>query len=442
MNSSGFSQNVGIGTNTPAFPLDVTSNSYITGNFVSTGTDGTGVQGISITNPGLGWGVYGEAGAVGVEGVALIVGTGDRYGVRGYGQNGTSNNYGVKGFATGGINAYGVYGSASGGSGSTWAGYFNGDVFATNVGIGTTAPAFPLSFAPVLGDKISLWSNSSNSYGFGINSGQLQIHTDISAADVVFGYGSSADLTETMRVKGNGKVGIGTDTPNANLEVNGTFKLTDGTQGAGKILTSDATGQASWQPPPPLVNYQVVWICCNPWMTKNLDVSTYRNGDPIPNVTDEDEWTALTSGAYCYYNNDSTTYAATYGKLYNWHAVNDSRGLAPEGWHIPTDLEWSTLGTCLGGDAVAGGPMKEIGTTHWTTPNTGATNISGFTGLPGGLRFDAGTFTAIGTSGYWWSSTISDANYSWIRYLEHASGSLYRTSSPNRYGFSVRCLRD
>jgi len=90
------------------------------------------------------------------------------------------------------------------------------------------------------------------------------------------------------------------------------------------------------------VNYPVVWICCNPWMTKNLEVSTYRNGDPIPKVTNGAAWASLTTGAYCYYNNDSTTYAATYGKLYNWYAVNDPRGLAPEGWHIPTDFEWTT----------------------------------------------------------------------------------------------------
>ena len=164
-------------------------------------------------------------------------------------------------------------------------------------------------------------------------------------------------------------VGIGTSTPNARLDVNGTFKVTDGTQGTGKILTSDATGLASWQPPPPPpgTNDPSVSICCQRWMTRNLDVAVYRNEDPIPKVTDEAAWAALTTGAYCYYNNDSTAYAATYGKLYNWYAVNDTRGLAPEGWYIPTDFEWTTLGACLGGDGVAGGSMKEIGTMHWIT---------------------------------------------------------------------------
>ncbi|HUR09717.1 MAG TPA: fibrobacter succinogenes major paralogous domain-containing protein [Flavitalea sp.] len=240
-------------------------------------------------------------------------------------------------------------------------------------------------------------------------------------------------------------VGIGTSSPTAKLQVNGTFKVTDGTQGAGKILTSDATGLASWQPPPPPpnVNYPVVWICCNPWMTKNLDVAVYRNGDPIPKVTDGATWAALTTGAYCYYNNDSTMYAATYGKLYNWYAVNDPRGLPPEGWHIPTYFEWTTLGTCLGGDAVAGGPMKETGTTHWTAPNTGATNNSGFTGLPGGARSSLGVFDDIGIGGFWWSSTKEGTNYAWYRILVFDSDDLISFDGYDKhYGFSVRCLKD
>jgi uncharacterized protein (TIGR02145 family) len=192
-------------------------------------------------------------------------------------------------------------------------------------------------------------------------------------------------------------------------------------------------------------NYPIVGICCQSWMTKNLDVATYRNGDPIPKVTDNAAWAALTTGAYCYYGNDSTSYAATYGKLYNWYAVNDPRGLAPMGWHIPTDFEWTTLSNCLGGDAVAGGAMKEIGTTHWQTPNAGATNISGFTGLPGGSRdYGGGTFSNIGSNGFWWSSSVYDTYGASARNrnLYYGAGGVGRSNNGLQSGFSVRCLRD
>ena len=247
-----------------------------------------------------------------------------------------------------------------------------------------------------------------------------------------------------MPFAGSQNVGIGTSTPSAKLHVNGTLKVVDGTQGAGKILTSDAAGLASWQPPPPdpPAYYQSVGICCQSWMVKNLQVTTYRNGDPISKVTDAATWAGLTTGAYCYYNNDSTTYAATYGKLYNWYAVNDSRGLAPEGWHIPTDFEWTTLSNCLGGDLVAGGPLKEVGTTHWTSPNNGATNLSGFTGLPGGSRSVGGTFTDVGLFGYWWTATEDAAGQVWFRGLVYLNDDVDKYNVNKRYGYSVRCVKD
>jgi len=178
------------------------------------------------------------------------------------------------------------------------------------------------------------------------------------------------------------------------------------------------------------------------WMRENLDVLTYRNGDIIPQVTDAIAWAALTTGAWCYYNNDVAN-GAIYGKLYNWYAVNDSRGLAPAGWHIPTDAEWTTLSTLLGGESVAGDKMKTTGTTRWTTPNAGATNESGFAGLPGGGRYSAGTFSSVGSLGYWWSATESNSTDAWSRYLDYNSGSLYRYDYfYKKNGFSVRCLRD
>src|ERR1035437_5498763 len=186
-----------------------------------------------------------------------------------------------------------------------------------------------------------------------------------------------------------------------------------------------------------------VTICSQVWKVKNLDVSTYRNGDPIPQVTDPTAWVALTTGAWCWYNNDSATNASTYGKLYNGYSVNDPRGLAPTGWHVPSDAEWTTLSTCLGGDAVAGGAMKETGTTHWTSPNTGATNSSGFTGLPGGYRANPGIFTTVGNYGFWWSSTAYVTTNLWYRYLSYNDGTIFKDWLFNKqFGFSVRCLRD
>ena len=185
------------------------------------------------------------------------------------------------------------------------------------------------------------------------------------------------------------------------------------------------------------VNYPSVLIGAQYWMEKNLEVTTYRNGDPIPYVTDATAWAALTTGAWCYYNNDPSN-----GKLYNWYAVNDPRGLAPTGWHVPTDVEWTTLSTTLGGDAVAGGKMKVAGTTRWTAPNTGADNSSGFAGLPGGNRDSNGTFINVGNFGYWWSSSEEVPTFAWSRNLYYNNGNIVRYDFNKRNGFSVRCLRD
>ena len=183
-------------------------------------------------------------------------------------------------------------------------------------------------------------------------------------------------------------------------------------------------------------------ICNQIWMNKNLDVSTYRNGDPIPLVTDAATWYSLTTGAYCYYNNDSATYAAVYGKLYNWYAVNDPRGLAPTGYHIPSDAEWTTLVNCLGGSAVAGGAMKEAGLLHWYSPNYGATNSSFFGGLPGGYRGNVGHFDTYGNDGFWWTSTESLTTSAWDRYLDYSVISIYRNYNLKSTGCSVRCIKD
>jgi uncharacterized protein (TIGR02145 family) len=177
------------------------------------------------------------------------------------------------------------------------------------------------------------------------------------------------------------------------------------------------------------------------WMTNNLDVSTYRDGTPIPQVTDPTAWANLTTGAWCYYSNSSSN-GTVYGKLYNWYAVNDSRGLAPSGWHVASDTEWTTLTTFLGGTSIAGGIIKESGTTHWSSPNTDANNSIGFTGLPGGYRDSDGTFYNILYDGNYWSSTMDINTNAWTRFTNYANGSIFRYSKNMLLGFSVRCVKD
>jgi len=177
------------------------------------------------------------------------------------------------------------------------------------------------------------------------------------------------------------------------------------------------------------------------WTTKNLDVSKYRNGDEIPHVDDPLTWSKLTYGAWCYYeNNDSN--GITYGKLYNMYAVLDPRGLAPAGFHIPSDKDWTILTDYLGGKDEAGVKMKEAGTTHWPRPNTGATNSSGFTGLPGGYRDDNGVFVSLGVNGFWWSSTEGFTYFAWNRYPDTLYGLVGRDFGYKSYGMSIRCLAD
>jgi uncharacterized protein (TIGR02145 family) len=175
------------------------------------------------------------------------------------------------------------------------------------------------------------------------------------------------------------------------------------------------------------------------WMLSNLDVVTYKNGDSIPKVTDATAWKNLTTGAWCYYNNDSTN-GALYGKLYNWYAVNDPRGLAPNGWHIPTKQEWSNVIIYLGGDMVAGGKLKTMDL--WLTPNTGATNESGFNGRPAGYRTQSGDFTFLGQFTSWWTAKEHDSTTAVERSLGYNYPDSYMYFYDKHYGMSVRCVKN
>ena len=187
------------------------------------------------------------------------------------------------------------------------------------------------------------------------------------------------------------------------------------------------------------INYaQTVTIGKQVWMTKNLDVDKFRNGDPIPQAKTDAEWEAAGKNkqpAWCYYDNDPIN-GEKYGKLYNWYAVHDPRGLAPNGYHIPTDAEWTILEEYLEDD---GGKMKS--TSGWKDNGNG-TNSSGFSGLPGGYRNNDGAFYGIGEGGYWWSSSENNSNNAWNRNLNYNNGNVNRNNNNKEKGLSVRCLRD
>jgi len=190
--------------------------------------------------------------------------------------------------------------------------------------------------------------------------------------------------------------------------------------------------------------YNTVTIGTQVWMKENLKVTHYRNGAPIQNLSVISDWVNDNTGAYCDFNNTAGN-VTIYGILYNWYAVNNSSNLCPSGWHIPTDAEWTTLATYLGDSSVAGGKMKETGTTHWKSPNTSATNSCSFTGLPGGYRDYFGVFYSLTDTGRFWSATEVGGLFvskAWSRELSYNSAHLGSYREYENDGCSVRCIKD
>lgn len=188
---------------------------------------------------------------------------------------------------------------------------------------------------------------------------------------------------------------------------------------------------------------EAVTIGSQIWSKQNLNIEVFKNGDDIPIVTQWNYWAVLNSPGACYWQN-TLTYRNKYGLLYNWYAVNDPRGLAPEGWHIPTESEWNTLIEYLGGPSVAGGKLKAAGLDHWLSPNKGATNTSGFSALPGSSRGDDAVATypySIGYIGIWWSSNQVNQEAS-AYYLSNESAAISKTESFFQAGYSIRCIKD
>jgi uncharacterized protein (TIGR02145 family) len=196
--------------------------------------------------------------------------------------------------------------------------------------------------------------------------------------------------------------------------------------------------------------YKTIKIGTQTWMAENLRTTKYRTGEAIPEATDNYAWMKLTTGAQCTYSKTSDNVEiATFGRFYNWYTVSDSRNITPAGWHVPTDDEWTTLITFLGGESIAGSKMKETGTKHWISPNSGATNESGFTALPygwrsgyfGGSSFDGATGN-IGSDGVFWSSTQDGASKAWSRHIERNPANCFRYNMDKQCGLSIRCVKD
>ncbi|HAQ37706.1 MAG TPA: hypothetical protein DCX89_06470 [Saprospirales bacterium] len=191
--------------------------------------------------------------------------------------------------------------------------------------------------------------------------------------------------------------------------------------------------------------YKTITIGTQTWMAENLRTTIYRDGSSIPKVTDDKKWVDLVSGAQCSNKkaSDNNT-VCTFGILYNWYTVSDNRNIAPEGWHVPTDEEWGELRSILGGEAVAGGKMRETGNLHWDKPNgaTEASNASGFTALPSGSRGASnGIYSNLTNSAHYWSSSQYDASNAWNFSLS-TSYDTFRGYSHKNHGYAIRCIKD
>lgn len=187
--------------------------------------------------------------------------------------------------------------------------------------------------------------------------------------------------------------------------------------------------------------YRTVVIGTKEWMAENLNTSVYRNGNALQSALNTSAWQSSLAGAWQYYNQDATS-ECPQGKMYNWYAVNDARGICPTGWHVPTEADWSSLETALGGQLVAGNKMKVIGTQYWFGGNTGATNESGFSALGSGLYYFYGSFEGLTQGVNFWSAQSFDASSAWVRSITFDMANLSLSIYPKNSGFHVRCVRD
>ena len=335
-----------------------------------------------------------------------------------------------------------------------------------NVGIGSMAtPLLSLQVSGRIGATFGSSSIPSITFGDGGEQSGLA-SPEISTIGLIT-YGQ-----ERMRISQTGEIGIGTNTPNpaAALDISSTTRgvlLPRMTGAQRNAIAGPVSGLLVFQSDAPSGfyyysglkwialadlgsisacvdfdgnGYPTVMVGTQEWMAENLRTLHYRNGDPIDNVTDNTAWSLLTTGAYCWYNND---FAANqkYGVLYNWHAINDSRQVCPAGWRVPTVADWTALAAYLGGTSVAGGKMKSIAG-FWASPNTDATNQTRFEGLPAGFRLNNGSFVSIGLQSAWYSITAASSSQAYYRYIQNTDGILKSGTNFKETGYSVRCIRD
>ncbi len=295
------------------------------------------------------------------------------------------------------------------------------------------APVASLSVYPDSGTTFSYFLfDATNSYDENDSLSTLEVRWDwdsdqnwdtdyTQTKNMSHNYSTTGEYTVTMEIKDSKGL---SDTTTINVHVSGAEIGT----------VTDIDGNI----------YNTVKIGGQWWMAENLKVTHYQNGDSIFHETGIIQWFMWSEGVYCSYNN-STSNADTYGLLYNWYAVNDSRNIAPAGWHVPSDEEWQELVSTFSGDSIAGGKIKEASLLYWHNPNLFATNCSGFTALPGGGRWGIAD-AQLGEFAYFWSATESVFSGAWYYALHYTSPAIGRSDYSNvvskKYGYSVRCVKD